>query len=65
MSHRLKRASSLARRRANKSARPSLPGTAEPKQPPSRNPHLYAQTRKILSKHYRTKYGMRQGRGGR
>jgi len=33
--------------------------------PPTGNPHLYAQTRKILSKHYRTKYGMRQGRGGR
>ena len=33
--------------------------------PPAPNPYLYAQTRKILSKHYRTKYGMRQGRGGR
>jgi hypothetical protein len=33
--------------------------------PPAPNPHLYAQTRKILSKHYRAKYGMRQGRGGR
>jgi hypothetical protein len=32
---------------------------------PAPNPHLYAQTRKILSKHYRTKYRMRQGRGGR
>jgi hypothetical protein len=33
--------------------------------PPAPNSYLYAQTRKILSKHYRTKYGMRQGRGGR
>jgi len=33
--------------------------------PPAPNPHLYAQTRKILSKHYRAKYSMRQGRGGR
>jgi len=33
--------------------------------PPAPNAYLYAQTRKILSKHYRTKYGMRQRRGGR
>ena len=33
--------------------------------PPAPNPHLYAQTRKTLSKHYRAKYGMRQGRDGR
>jgi hypothetical protein len=33
--------------------------------PTAPNPHLYAQTRKILSQHYRAKYSMRQGRGGR
>ena len=33
--------------------------------PPAGNPQLHKQTRKILSKHYRAKYGMRQGRGGR
>jgi hypothetical protein len=49
-----------------KPGRSSRPEAAQSKQSPaSRNPHLYAQTRKILSKHYRTKYGMRQGRGGR
>jgi len=41
------------------------PKGAKESPPPTHNPHLYAQTRKILSKHYRTKYGMRQGRGGR
>jgi len=31
---------------------------------PPANPRLYAQTRKVLSKHYRTKYGVRsRGRG--
>lgn len=41
------------------------PKSAREHLPPAANPHLYAQTRKILSKHYRAKYGMRQGRGGR
>ena len=41
------------------------PISAKENRPPLRNPDLYAQTRKILSKHYRAKYGMRQGRGGR
>lgn len=31
---------------------------------PAANPRLSAQTRKVLSKHYRTKYGVRS-RGGR
>jgi len=50
-----------------KKGKPVPPGSKTAKQNPpgALNPHLYAQTRKILSKHYRAKYGMRQGRGGR
>jgi len=51
---------------ATKPGQSSRPEAEQSKQSPAgHNPHLYAQTRKILSKHYRTKYGMRQGRGGR
>jgi hypothetical protein len=50
---------------ARKPGQSSRPEASQSKQPTAPNPHLYAQTRKILSKHYRTKYGMRQGRGGR
>jgi hypothetical protein len=49
----------------NKPGRQQCPEAAQSKQPAALNLRLYAQTRKILSKHYRTKYGMRQGRGGR
>ena len=55
----------MSKRSAKQPGRPPRPEAAQSKQPPAPNPHLYAQTRKILSKHYRTKYGMRQGRGGR
>ena len=53
--------------RSPKTGKGPTPGPKSAKEnlAPPRNPHLYAQTRKILSKHYRTKYGMRQGRGGR
>ena len=53
--------------RPSKTGKGPTPGPKSAKENLSaaRNPHLYAQTRKILSKHYRTKYGMRQGRGGR
>jgi hypothetical protein len=51
---------------ARKPGQSSRPEAAQSNQPPAgRNPHLYAQTRKILSQHYRAKYSMRQGRGGR
>mgnify|MGYP006330447347 FL=1 len=51
---------------ARKPGQSSRPDAAQSNQPPAgRNPHLYAQTRKILSQHYRAKYSMRQGRGGR
>lgn len=51
----------------SKKGKPVPPGSKTAKRNPrgAVNPHLYAQTRKILSKHYRTKYGMRQRRGGR
>ena len=55
----------MSRRPEKKPARPPGPEAAQSKQLPALNPRLYVQTRKILSKHYRAKYGMRQGRGGR
>lgn len=41
------------------------PKSGKENPPPTGNPNLYAQTRKILLKHYRTKYGVRHRGGGR
>jgi len=54
----------MSKRRARKRAAHPLAKPAQPAQPPAFNPRLSAQTRKILLKHYRTKYGVRS-RGGR
>jgi hypothetical protein len=35
------------------------PATAKPARAPSRNSQLGAQTRKLLTKHYRAKHGVR------
>ena len=54
------------RSRARKGGTPSAPWKqGDTKSPsPAGNPHLTAQTRKVLLKHYRTKYGVRN-RGGK
>ncbi|MDH3286336.1 MAG: hypothetical protein OEP48_01220 [Betaproteobacteria bacterium] len=52
----------MSKRRARKPGGLSRPESAQPRQPS--NPRLSAQTRKVLSKHYRTKYGVRS-QGGR
>jgi 23S rRNA (adenine2030-N6)-methyltransferase len=35
-------------------------GVSKGRRPPSANPQLYAQTRKVLSQHYRAKYGVKK-----
>jgi hypothetical protein len=49
----------MSKRRARKPAGLQRPGAARPGQSSAPVPDLSAQTRKILSKHYRTKYGVR------
>ncbi|HXF66386.1 MAG TPA: hypothetical protein VNK67_06800 [Burkholderiales bacterium] len=54
----------MSRRLPNNPLVPA-PSRARGSSPPTANPRLYAQTRKVLAKHYRTKYGVRQRLRGR
>ena len=54
----------MQKRSGSKHGWPRASG-AQGKPPVADNLQLHKQTRKVLSKHYRAKYSMRQGRGGR
>jgi len=55
----------MSKRVVKKPPRSLRPGAAQSKKPSALNPRLSAQTRKILLKHYRTKYAVRHRGGGR
>ena len=49
----------MAKQSAPKPARPALPEPAKSKNPFALNPNFNQQTRKLLGKHYRAKFGVK------
>ena len=49
----------MAKPSAAKPVRPKMPAPAKTKNPFALNPHFNQQTRKMLGKHYRAKFGVK------